>query len=188
MDQGIHGGGDRYEPSGIGAVFADAGYCGMSFNDGLVRFHDSASGPTYRAFVNAAFPELEGRGDVLAFDWHGSQVVTRPGSEVLWLADPNTGELVEFLSPGEFDQSLKIDAGALAFDGELFNRWREHVDRVGARVPWNAAISYRVPLYAGGEEGVERLRFGDLDVLWEVTVQVLDQVRDLPPGTRFTIE
>lgn len=187
VDQDARGSGGRYVPEGFWAGFADAGYCGVSFNDGLIRFHDDVSGPQYRGYVLAAFPDLDRSVDVLAFDWHGRQVLTQAGSEDLLLADPGTGEVSAFYSAAELRTALQLDAGHVAFNGALFDAWREVVERPGGRLPWDAAVAYQVPLYAGGEEGAQQLQFTDLEVLWDFTVQVLDQVRDLPPGTPFKI-
>ncbi|MFT4232576.1 MAG: hypothetical protein QM606_07365 [Leucobacter sp.] len=187
VDQNTRGKGGRYVPQDFWPGYADAGYCGASFNSGLIRFHDDASGPEYRSYVLAAFPDLPRTADVLAFDWHGRQIVTQGASDRLLLADPGTGEVEEFYTLEEFSTALKIDAAHRALDGALFDRWREYVERPGAQLPWSAAVSYTVPLYAGGESGVEHLEFIDLEVLWDFTVQVLDQVRDLPPGTPIRI-
>lgn len=187
IDPGVHGTGERYVPEEFTPRFADAEYCGVSFNTGLIRFHDSVSGPAYREYVRSAFPRLDPVCDVLAFDWSGRQIVTQGESPTLRLADPATGEASEWYSVDEFAAALKIDAGARALDGGLFDRWREFVGRPGAQLPWDGAVAYTVPLYAGGPEGVENLQFIDLDVLWYFTVQVLDQTRDLPPGTPFRI-
>lgn len=187
VDPNVRGEGGRYVPEGFWAGYADAGYCGASFNGGLIRFHDDVSGPKFRAYVRAAFPALAPEVDVLAFDWRGRQIVTQGDSEQLLLADPGTGEVEEFYTVEEFSTALRIDAGYAALDGELFDQWRALVERPGAGLPWDAAVSYAVPLYAGGEAGLEHLEFTDLEVLWDFTVQVLDQVRDLPPGTPFRI-
>ncbi|QIM16791.1 hypothetical protein G7067_10875 [Leucobacter insecticola] len=187
VDENTRGNGGPYVPEGFWSGYADAGYCGASFNGGLVRFHDDRSGPLYRAQVLEAFPELPSLADVLAVDWHGRQIVTNGSSEQLLLADPSTGKTVEWYSVEEFSTALRLDGGYAALNGELFDRWREFVERPGGRLPWEGAVAYAVPLYAGGESGVECLEFTDLDVLWDFTVQVLDQVRDLPPGTPIKI-
>ncbi|PRI10089.1 hypothetical protein [Leucobacter massiliensis] len=187
VDQSARGSGGRYVPEGFWPGYADAGYCGASFNGGLIRFHDDVTGPMYRRFLLGAFPQLAAGTDVLAFDWHGRQIATQGGSDRLLLADPGTGEVVQFTTVEEFSTALRLDAGHAALDGALFDAWREHVGRPGGQLPWDGAVAYTVPLYAGGQPGVEQLEFADLEVLWDFTEQLLDQVRDLPPGTPIRI-
>lgn len=187
VDEQSRGAGGRYVPQGFWPGYADAGYCGASFNGGLVRFHDRKTGPKFRSYVRQAFPDLTETADVLAFDWHGRQIVTTGDAARLRLADPATGDVTDFYTIEEFSTALKIDGGHAALDGETLDQWRVHVERPGGQLPWDAAISYRLPLYAGGEAAIEELEFTDLEVLWDFTVQVLDQVRDLPPGTPIEI-
>lgn len=189
VDQNVHGSGTRYVPQGFWAGYADAGYCGASFGSGLIRFHDTVTGPLYRSHLQSAFPDLPAITDVLAFDWHGRQVLTQADSDRLLIADPGTGEIAEFYTVAEFSEALRLDGGYGALSDELFDQWREFVERPGAQLPWDGAVSYTVPLYAGGMAGAKHLEFTDLDVLWDFTAQVLEQIRDLPPGTpvRFSM-
>ena len=67
----VQGNGGRHVPRQGPSEFADAGYCGHSFNQGVIRFHDSQTGPMFRESVFAAR-----QADVLAFDWQGCQYLT----------------------------------------------------------------------------------------------------------------
>lgn len=186
IDEGIAGTGGAYRPDRATTRFAEADYCGRSFNGGLVRFHDSVTGPMFRDYVRQAFPDLVVGADVLAFDWRGRQVVTQPDSDQLLIADPDLGATIEFLTVAEFALILSHDAASSVLDGEDLARWIRASDAEDPRIPWSKAVSPRVPAFAGGESGFEDLELSDLEVLWDFTAQVLEKIRDLPPGAHFT--
>jgi hypothetical protein len=189
IDPTVQGTGGVYVPEGATSAFADAGYCGRSFNSGLVRFHDSVSGPLYRGHMLTAFPELAQLGiDVLAFDWMGRQVLTRAGTETLLLADPAIGEVGEFFEVGEFSQALRIDAASRAFEGELYAAWRAAVGAGERPIAFTDGVQYAVPLFLGGEASVTNLDLIDLDVMWTITAQLIQRARDAQPGDAFRIE
>lgn len=187
VDPSTRGTGQVYIPEGFPSSFADAGYCGASFNDGLLRFHDSDSGPLFREHVHEAFgAALPPDADVLAVDWMGRQVVTAPSGAadpVLYVADIGTGLVTEFLTLGELAFALKRDHGAVAFDEELYLAWKASVGSSDGSIAFEDCVGYATPLFLGGADSVEHLELGDLDVYWTIGSQIFQQVRDLPPGS-----
>lgn len=182
IDPTVQGAGGAYVPEGATSAFADAGYCGRSFNSGLIRFHDSVSAPIFRAHVFTAFPALASSGiDVLAFDWMGRQVLTRAGSDELLLADPAIGEYGDFFEVGMFSQALKIDAAARAFEGDLFDAWRAAVGAGERPLNFTDGVQYAIPLFLGGEHSVENLELIDLDVMWTITAQLIVRSQEQTP-------
>jgi hypothetical protein len=183
IDPTVQGTGGVYVPEGATSAFADAGYCGRSFNSGLLRFHDSVSTPLFRAHVLTAFPDLEGTGiDVLAFDWMGRQVLTRGGSPELLLADPAIGEYGEFLEVGMFSQVLKIDGAARAVEGELFAAWRAAAGAGERPLNFTDGVQYAIPLFLGGTHDAANLELIDLDVMWTITAQLIVRAQDAQKG------
>lgn len=193
VDQGVTGTGGAYVPQHVGTVFADAGYCGHSFNDGLLRFHDSVSGPRFREHLITAFPELErAKADVVAFDWNGRQLIAtkqgRRGDPLLLIADIGRGDLMEVTELSRFAAGLGNDALIDAtFEADVFAAWKFAVDGEGQGIPFASCVEYATPLYLGGSADVENLSLIDMDVSWSLGSQIWTQVRNLPSGTRVTI-
>ena len=189
VDPGVTGAGGTFTPAHVGAVFASAGYCGHSFNEGLLRFHDSESAPVFRDHVREAFPELASvDADVVAFDWQGRQIVAtnqgEPSDPVLVVADIGRGEVGEFGTLSEFAGILRHDEMVSQVFGEPFYReWRASVGAPNAGLPFPDSVGFSVPLYLGGEHSVANLEQTDTDMLWGIGTQIWAQVRDVPPGT-----
>lgn len=189
VDVGVAGTGGVFVPANVGSVFADAGYCGHSFNEGLLRFHDSESAPVFREYVRDAFPAMvSADADVVAFDWQGRQIVATsqgdPSDPVLVVADIGRGEVGEFGTLSEFTGILRHDdMVAEVFAEPFYREWKASVGAPDAGLPFADSVGFSVPLYVGGEYTVGNLELVDTDVLWGIGSQIWAQVRDLPPGT-----
>lgn len=189
VDAGVSGAGGTFVPAHVGSVFASAGYCGRSFDEGLLRFHDSESAPTFRDHVREAFPELVSvDADVVAFDWQGRQIVaTNQGDgadPVLVVADIGRGEVGEFGKLSEFTGILRHDdMVSQVFAESFFREWKNAVGAPDAGLSFTDSVGFSVPLYLGGEYTVGNLELTDTDMLWGIGSQIWAQVRDVPPGT-----
>jgi hypothetical protein len=180
----VQGAGGVWVPRRGPREFADAGYCGRSFDEGMLRFHDAQTGPNYRELVFAGFPELgkiDRKADVLAFDWNGKQYLTAkvPGErdvQVL-VADLGAGELSRLASVAQFAAVLKLDNVGEFFDVGLFNDWKQQVGEPDAQLGFSDCVEYQVPLYLGGADDVSNLQLGDMDVSWTIGVQIMNQKR-----------
>ena len=180
----VQGSGDRYVPQRGPAAFADAGYCGHSFNQGLLRFHDSVSGPNFRQLCFDAFPELrkiDRQADVLAFDWNGKQYLTAKvkgeKDPMLLVADIALGS-VETLAPvTAFAAVLKEPNMPEFFSGEVYDQWRAAVGRPEDGLTFTDCVEYTTPFWLGGEDDLTNLQLIDMDVSWTVGAQMLAQAR-----------
>ncbi|MSS84581.1 hypothetical protein FYJ24_07355 [Actinomycetaceae bacterium WB03_NA08] len=195
VDQLTGGKGGRYVVEHMRPVFADNGYCGVSLNQGMLRFHDAETGPLYRALVGEAFPDFAARGvDVLAFDWQGRQYATVDsggGESDIWVADIGRGSIDAVCSVENFIAALKDDhAFDTVFERELLDQWRGMVGAENSVIPFDSCVAYEVPIFLGGSEGVDNLEVADLEVNWTVGAQIYAQVKDLPEGAsvNFTFE
>lgn len=109
----VAGAGTEYSPRRGPKDFAQAGYCGRSFNEGLLRFHDTETAPHFRELAVQAFPQIlkiDKKADVLAFDWRGNQYLTAKmagqSDPVVLHADLATAELNMIASVPEFAAAL----------------------------------------------------------------------------------
>lgn len=189
------GTGGRWVPRRGPNTFADAGYCSRSFNQGLLRFHDSATGPVFRELLFEAFPELreyDRKADVLAFDWHGCQYLTAKikgeGELMVLKADLGIGQVEPWATAPEFAALLKLDEIGEAFNVGVYDQWREAAGMPEAQLPFTDCVEFTVPLYLGGAQTLENLQLIDLDVSWTIGAQLRSQTRDLPEGTSVQID
>lgn len=182
----VQGNGGRHVPRQGPSEFADAGYCGHSFNQGVIRFHDSQTGPMFRESVFAAFPEIkrmDRQAVVLAFDWQGCQYLTaklRGERELMVLkADIGVGTLEPLAPVVTLAAILKAPDMQRYFYGERFDEWRALVDRPGSQLSFTDCVDFQVPLFLGGEDTAQNMQLTDMDVAWTIGGQLLAGTRSL---------
>ncbi|MDR0283891.1 MAG: hypothetical protein LBI33_03245 [Propionibacteriaceae bacterium] len=180
----VQGTGTRHVPRRGPTSFADAGYCGRSFNEGVLRFHDATTAPNFRDLCHEAFPELrrlDRKADVLAFDWSGKQYLTAKiaGSKDLTIlvADIGTGTLETLATVAEFAVVLKMDNMRDFFNAEAYDQWRTHVGHPDDGLAFTDCVEYTTPLWLGGEDDPTNMQLIDMDVSWTIGTQLLTQTR-----------
>ncbi|MFB2581027.1 hypothetical protein ACEXQD_07225 [Herbiconiux sp. P15] len=196
VDPTIDNAGGAYVPPNFPSALADAGYCGRSFNQGLIRFHDGSSAPEFTEMVREAFPEIpDPDAGVVAFDWMGRQLVslrTRAedgtwGEVLIHIADLGTGTLYEAATPAEFGGALRNGAIEEALDAQTFTDWRAANGVPTATLGFDECIEYDVPLFLGGDDTVRNMGVTDTSVLWTVVGQVRAQSLELPEGSAVAV-
>lgn len=155
---------------------------GCSYNDGIYRLHSAETAATGQAVAVAAFPSLEGRGAVFAFDWLGRQFALdfarlSGDQPMVLMLEPGTGEALEIPATFvEFHNTELTEFADNSLASEFFATWSaaypetvplEHSDCVG----------YLVPLFLGGEDAIENLEVVDFDEYWSVLSQILEESR-----------
>ncbi|MFW8744977.1 hypothetical protein [Mesorhizobium japonicum] len=202
VDLGVEGSGDPFVPRNFPDTFATAGWCGHSFDQGVLRFHDAETAAHYREYIEDAFPDIaqaDPEFDLLAYDWAGRQYVTvRPKAHLgrirvadVHLASLATGEWSPFLGAAEFTQAVSHERAREFFEANEFDAWRVSVGAPGLGLAFDECVDYAVPFYLGGEKTIENMRLTDLDVSWSIGSQIRAQTRHLKPGDpvpRFRIE
>ena len=195
LDAGIDNGGGPYVPEGVPSVFADAGYSGHSFEGGLLRFHDAASGPQFRAYVRAAFPEIaDPKVDVLAFDWQGRQIISirekrslgRWGDIELRVADLAAGKIFELSTIEEFAAVLKFDLAGRTFGESAYALFRGSNGVPDGVLAFDECVEYTHPLFLGGADDVSNMAVTNTAVYWSVVGQLRAKSASLPPGATLS--
>jgi hypothetical protein len=159
---------------------------GTSFNRGLYRLLRSDEVPAWAAIAESAFPGFAGRLIPFGFDWLGRMFALDRGRHVdgapaVNLLEPGTGEALEVPCTAEsFHNSELIDYREAALAEHFFHAWLKAGGAAPAR---KQCVGYRKPLFLGGADTVSNLQLTDLDVYWELAVQLLRQARGLPVGT-----
>jgi len=180
----VHGEGTRHVPLRGPASFADAGYCGRSFNEGVLRFHNAATAPNFRQMCFEAFPtlsQIDPKADVLAFGWNGKQYLTAKVSGnkdiMILVADIGTGTLETLAPVATLAAVLKMDNMGDFFDAPLYDEWRKLVGRPHDGLAFTDCVEYTQPLWLGGEDELTNMQLIDMDVSWTIGSQLLSQIQ-----------
>jgi hypothetical protein len=163
-------------------------YAGATFNNGVYRVHTLEGRAKWERLIKGAFPRFRGQFSVFGYDWLGRQFALdskrrEDGRVLVVMFEPGTGDVLEI--PRTF---CGFHEGELIEDSDapLADRFFEEWLRSGHRGPNpTECIGYNVPLFLSGEDTIENLELGDMEVYWDIIAQLLDQTRDLPAGTRI---
>lgn len=159
-------------------------YCGTTFSGGLYRLHTSETServiPQIReGFVTEVPPRPFG------FDWLGRQFAL-DHRDIVVMYVPGSGDILDIGADLlTFHEQEAVLNGAQALATDFFESWRasDH----GQPLDYSTCVGYRVPLFLGGDDAIANTQVIDIDVYWEVSAQLLRQVRGLSPGTPVTV-
>ena len=161
-------------------------YSGLSLADGLYRVHELEKIEIWNQLVSDVFTDFPRRFSCFGFDWLGNQFAldrqrSLSGEPAILMFDAGSGEVLEV--PATFasfhnDEIVNHHNAALASD--FFDSWSlVHKAQLGH----TECAGYKVPLFLGGKDVVENLEVIDMEVYWNITGQLWNKTRELPPGT-----
>jgi hypothetical protein len=163
-------------------------FAGDTFCGGLYRVHDDQSGPRSLAVIADAFPDFAARVCPFSFDWLGRQFAidssrVEGGQPLVLLLDPGAGDALEIPQTfTTFHEEELIDFVEAALAVEFFEEWSA-ANSASLPLQRDQCVGYRVPLFLGGQDLLENLELGDLEVYWSLCGQLRLRTRSLPPGT-----
>ena len=149
-----------------------------SFDGGLLRFLLPTTNPSLQSWNSpsgwmADWPNVPKFFNVFAFDWQGNQF----GFDKRRV---ERGEpLIGMLEPG-FGKLLKIPATFAEFVGREIIENREPTLACGFYKEWLArgrspafqeCVGYRIPLFLGGNDGIDNLEISNMEVYLSITGQ-----------------
>ncbi|MCS0645010.1 hypothetical protein [Curtobacterium flaccumfaciens] len=184
LDESVGGVGARYVPRNFPPVLADANWCGASFNRGLLRIHDSVSGPEAAESVALAFAgEVSSSVDVVAFDWAGRQFVVDEGAggvegqaHAIYGADPATGLIEEVADIDEFLLLLQVPEVTAVLQSQRFEQALIYHGRDSLR--FDEVVAVRKPMFFGGEDVPTNTEIQDVSVYWGLNAQLIREGKD----------
>lgn len=158
-----------------------AEFAGATFDRGLYRFHDAASGPLALLLVEEAFPENAGSVCPFGYDWLGRQIAVdlariENGQPQVLLFDVGDGHVYEV--PSSFVDFHDRDLIKFA-DATLGSGWfAEWSPSNGDILPLgrDQCMGYRIALFLNGAADIENLELSDIDVYWTIFGQMRVQV------------
>ncbi|RGE23246.1 hypothetical protein D1J51_03165 [Leucobacter sp. wl10] len=177
----------------LGSFFADRDLCGVSGNDGLLRFHDAESGPIAQEAVEATFGKLGVRADVFAFDWRARQYAISSsfdadgrysgGDEPATIValDPFDMAIEPWgMAVEDFERAVMLPAVQEGLRPEPFARWRAAQGVPPLTLAQCAGAT--VPGFYGGEVDLGNLELNDVDVYLTFFAQLWQRAREQKPG------
>ena len=159
---------------GITELLRESG--GASFEEGLYRLHPSMEIEPWTKNVEAAFPQYEGKIVCFGFDWLGRHfALDQRGEEgAQWpilMIEPGSGEAMKI--PVSFADFHNVELVEYADDALAEPFYDEWLDAGGASPSMTECISYKKPLFLGGEDTIENLELSDMDVYWHLCSELL---------------
>ena len=161
-------------------------YSGCSFNNGIYRVHEVRELEKWTNVCTEVFPQHKGRFLCFSSNWVGQQFALDftevvDGEFQILLLDPGESEAYEV--PYGFSNFHDVGLSSHpegALETELYQEWLESGGAVPKR---DECASFIVPAVLGGDFEIENLEICDMEVYWGLSGQILEQTRDLPPGT-----
>ncbi|MBV7433098.1 hypothetical protein ACUH9Y_03920 [Dermabacteraceae bacterium P13115] len=167
LDARLRAGDDPASANVLGTLLQERGLTGRSFNNGLLRFHNAASG---QAAVQAVAPRLGmDSADVtpVAFDWLGRQLVAvdRDGESLALLVDGARESVDELCTVPQLFSLLSHEEVDEVFAGTAFTMWRAS-NEVDA-LPFSDCVAFITPLNRGGEDSLANTRQEAVADYWQ---------------------
>ncbi|WP_375496410.1 hypothetical protein [uncultured Nostoc sp.] len=163
-------------------------YSGSTFNDGLYRVYKLTEIEEWTVIVENTFPDFKGRIICFAYDWLGRQFTLDSnriikGEPLILMFDVGSGEVVETTISFQDLHNLIVDYPNEILASDFFAQWRLSV---GYGIERHQCIGYKIPLFLNGKEELSNLEINSMKLYWELLGKILEQVRQLPPGTKVT--
>lgn len=163
-------------------------YAGCTFESGLYRLLDAASGPKALELANAFYPAGGSRFSPFAMDWLGRMFALDRGRLVdgdpqVMLLEIGSGDAFEVpCGLVSFHDDELVAHPEEALEAGLFRAWCEHEP---SSVPLTAdtCVGYKLPLFLNGENALDNLELSDWEVYWTIVGQLKLKTARLPEGT-----
>lgn len=192
-DDALSGQATRWAPEPLGAIFADANYCGQAFNNGLFRFHNAESGPLAGEIVHRVLGASLPPGIAFfAVDWtgthYGAAVVGDDSPTLVYTADVSHGTVTQFGTLSEFIGFLNSPTAAVSLDQADYLAWI--TDTGSHPVDFTSCVGYRRPPFLGGSDSVDNRERSSIADYWIATGdlladrQLVGRVLSSRPGER----
>ena len=162
---------------------------GSTFSNGLYRVHPLRGIEKWTLIIEKAFPPFKGIIKCFGYDWLGRQFALDSsrfldGEPLVLMFDIGTGEVLKIpTSFHDFHNLEMVDYPNDVLELKFFTEWRSAVD---GEIHAHQCVGYKLPLFLNGEDDIENLEITDIEVYWELFGQLLEQVRQLPPGAKIS--
>jgi hypothetical protein len=156
---------------------------GSSFNKGIYRLHSAKKVKVWSDITASVFPAYKDVIRCFGYDWLGRQFAVVDGNEnLILMLDVDTGDVLEIpVSFDDFHNVELVDYGDDALAENAFDEWIAIKDEP---LKPSECVSYETPLHLGGKDELCNRESMDMRVHWELSSQILDQIKPLNEGQR----
>lgn len=169
-----------------------ASFGGASFKHGLYRIVRAQDISAWNARINLGFPETIGRITCFGYDWQGSAFAVdnqrlEQGQPGVLLFEPGTGQALEIPANIQtFHDVLVVENPDAALAANIYVE--DWLAAGGAQPAYDQCISYKKPLFLGGEDDISNQELSELEVYWHIMGQVIAKLKGLPPGSPINLK
>lgn len=150
----------------------------LDIGEGLLFVFDQNERERWQHKMEKAFSPSGIGCDVFGYDWHGRILAIDADAKLLVAFDAAQDGAFELCSSDIPVRDLLFGEDDI-LEGEAYKRWRHEHEAV----EYPNCISYEIPFYLGGKDEISNMQPMSLDLYWNLSMQIADQVRNLPKGT-----
>ena len=154
-----------------------------SFEKGLFRIHTLGSSFYWTEIVTEYFKKHKGKVYCFAFDWMGRQfAIDLKGKNLIYMFDYATGE--SFIMAQTLNGFFEEDLFTYREDTLLVDLFENFfVKEKRSFLEFDECITFKQPLFTGGEDNIENMEIGDIEVNWEINYQLFCKINKLSNNT-----
>ncbi len=151
-------------------------FAGETFNNGLYRIHKESNIEKWNQNIFEMYPNFRNTICCFGYDWLGRQFATcNYSNDIVLMFEPGTGEVLEIpCNIIEFHEIEIVEHSDAALASMFFDEWIKFSS--GSFITFDQCIGYKIPLFLGGEDSVENLELIDLDVYWNLCLQLKSKI------------
>lgn len=153
---------------------------GQSFEGGLYRIHTFETSLKWMNIVEQSFPAYFGKIVCFGFDWMGCQYCEdKEDANLIYLFDVASYDVFELEQNVEGFHNYDL----IKFKNETLQEIKFKTIlktlEIG-EIGFDECLGYNKPLFLGGEDNSNNYEKTNMEVYWELQVQIYNQIKDLP--------
>lgn len=182
-----------WSPPLVGDRFSEKHLCGRSLNRGLLRFHDSQSGPAGQQLIEEGFSPRGLQAHVFAYDWLARQFAVTSSlvpdghadptgaSRTVVVLDPFDMSITPWVDVTQFDKALGMPLAQEFLDVLLFREWLSSTGRNQLTLDYCGGAT--VPAFYGGKRELKNLSLDPIRVYLSFSLQLWNHAQSSAPGS-----
>lgn len=150
---------------------------GKIFGKGLFNSFSNEDIRKWTKIVTRAYPSFENCFKLFGYDWLGRCFgidLRKESYGKILMFEIGCNDVLEI--PCSFEEFLNNEIPLYSdacLAKSFFNEWMQYSK---TEVEYGRCIGYKIPLFLGGEDVLENLEDTDMEVYWEVIIQIENQI------------